>query len=80
VVDRGIYGSASAPSDLSEERFVFHVSKRNPRLGIIPLGLPLVLEVTVDPVLAVLAFLAFSTLLLFVSLFSPVAHCYFLSS
>ena len=53
---------------------------RNSRLGIIPLRLPLVLEVTVDPVLAILALLAFAPLLVFLSLFSPVAHCNYLFS
>jgi hypothetical protein len=53
---------------------------RNPSLGVIPLRLPLVLEVTIDPVLAILALLAFPPCLLFISLFSPVAHCHFLFS
>jgi len=40
----------------------------------------LVLEVTIDPVLAILALLAFAPLLLFLSLFSPVAHGNYLFS
>ena len=43
-------------------------------LGIVPLRLPLVFQVTIDPVLPILALLAFAPLLLFFSLFSPVAH------
>jgi len=40
----------------------------------------LVFEVTIDPVLAILALLAFAPLLLFLSLFSPVTHCNYLFS
>ena len=43
-------------------------------LGINSLRFPLVFEVTIDPVLSILALLAFAPLLLFLSLFSPVAH------
>lgn len=55
-------------------------AKRNPRLGIIPFRLPLVLEITIYPVLSILALLAIAPLLLFLSLFSPVAHCHSLFS
>jgi len=40
----------------------------------------LILEVTIDPVLGIPALLAFAPLLLFLSLFSPVAHCHSLFS